>query len=131
MSDFNAYEKYQQQAVSTHTPGELIVLLYDKAIFHMNQAIRSIDGKKPAEAHISIRKAQDIVLYLRGILDLRYEVSGVLDNYYQTVLKLLSKANIYKEQSSLEEAIASMRTIRTAWKQVETQNHQSPGGNKP
>ena len=132
MSDINPYEKYQEQAVSTHTPGELIVLLYDRAMFHMNAAIQSIERRKPGEAHTSIRKSEDIILYLRSILDFRFPVSGTLENYYAVILKQLSKANVYKEREDLEDAVYSMRELRNTWVQIEEDSHKkvTAGGNK-
>lgn len=132
MPDVNPYEIYREQSVSTHTPGELIVLLYDRALFHINAAIKGIERKKPAEAHASIRKAQDIVIYLQSILDPRYPVSGTLKKYYSVILAQLSRANINKEQKDLEDALLAMRTLRDTWKQLEAQNHRnnSGGGDK-
>jgi len=130
MPGINPYEKYREQSVSTQTPGELIILLYDRAMFHMNAAIRCIERKKPGEAHTSIRKAQDIILYLRSILDFRFPVSGTLENYYAVVLRQLSKANVKKEQASLEDAVSSMRELRDTWKQIEKQNHENASGGR-
>lgn len=123
MQDSNPYEKYREQAVSTQTPGELIILLYDRALFHINAASRHIEHKRPGDAHASIRKAQDIVLYLQGILDPRYPVSGILKQYYSVILRQLSRANIHKDLKDLSDAAQAMRTLRDTWKQLETQNH--------
>jgi len=130
MPDTQCFEKYRRQAVSTQTPGELVVLLYDRAIFHAGTAARAIALKKPSDAHAAIRKAQDIVWYLRGVLDPRYPVSQVLDAYYRTVLDQLSKANIGKDAAPLEDAMRAMRTLRDAWKQLEAQGHRSPAAGK-
>ena len=35
----NPYQKYMQQNVTTMTPGQLVVALYDKAITELNKAI--------------------------------------------------------------------------------------------
>lgn len=123
MPDINPYENYLEQSVSTQTPGELIVLLYDRALFHINMALRSIEQKKAGEAHTAIRKAEDIVIYLRGILDVRYKVSGTLYECYSVILKQLIAANIRKDKEALEDAAKAMRTLRDTWKQVEAQAH--------
>lgn len=115
------YEKYQEQSVNTLTPGELIILLYDKAVLNMSAAIRDIDKKNPREAHRHIRKAQDIIFYLRGILDPSLPVSGVLKNYYNVVVGQLSRANVKKDAAALEDAVGAMKELRDMWQTIETQ----------
>jgi len=123
MPDINPYDNYLEQSVSTQTPGELIVLLYDRALFHINMAMRSIEQKKIGEAHTAIRKAEDIVFYLRGILDARYKVSKTLYECYTVIIKQLTAANIRKDKEALEDAGKAMRTLRDTWKQIEAQAH--------
>jgi flagellar protein FliS len=123
MPDINPYENYLEQAVSTQTPGELIILLYDRALFHINMAVRGIEQKKAGDAHTAIRKAEDIVIYLRGILDARYSVSGTLYECYTVILKQLTSANIQKDKEGLEDAAKAMRTLRDTWKQLEANAH--------
>ena len=123
MSDINPFENYLEQAVSTQTPGELIVLLYDRALLHINMASRCIERKKVSEAHTAIRKAEDIIVYLRGILDARYKVSNSLNECYCVILNQLSAANIRKDREALEDAAKAMRTLRDTWKLIEAQAH--------
>ncbi|HWP80933.1 MAG TPA: flagellar export chaperone FliS [Candidatus Acidoferrum sp.] len=123
MPDINPYENYLEQAVSTHTPGELVILLYDRALFQINMASRSIEQKKVGEAHAGIRKAQDIIAYLRDILDARYTVAGTIAECYTVILRQLTAANIGKDKEALEDAAKGIRTLRDAWKFLEAQAH--------
>lgn len=119
------YETYQEQSVSTLTPGELIVLLYDRVVFNLNAAVRDIGKKKPGDAHRHIRKAQDIVFYLRGILNPELSVSQSLNDYYTVLARQLSRANLKKDAAALEDAILAMRSLRGIWVNIETQNRKN------
>jgi len=125
MAISNNYKKYQEQAVYTMSPGERIIMLYDKAIFNMNIAMMHIDSKKPCEAHNFIIKTEDIVLYLRGILDMRYPVSKVLFDSYTYMHKMLVMANIKKDKEILTQLIDMMTNIKSAWEQLEASSHEN------
>ena len=38
----NPYQKYMQQSVTTMTPAQLLIALYDKAITEINKAIMDV-----------------------------------------------------------------------------------------
>ena len=118
----NPYIKYQQQAVYTMTSGELIILLYDKAAFQMRMAMKHIDNQNICEMHGCIKKAQDIVLYLRKILDRQYPISNDLFYCYSFIHKQLVRANIRKDKAILLELIQMMDEVKSAWEKVETVN---------
>ena len=119
MSAFSPYEKYQEQAICTMTPGELIILLYEKAAFNISMAMKHINSKKLCEAHNHIIKAQDIILYLRDILDMKYPVSKKLYSCYTFVYRELVKANIQKNNDILEELMRMMNELKSVWQEVE------------
>ncbi|MCX7614260.1 MAG: flagellar export chaperone FliS [Clostridiales bacterium] len=119
MLEVSAYEKYQEQAVYTMTPCELIILLYEKAVFNINTAIMNINRKKICDAHNHIIKAQDIVLYLQDILDMKYPISKDIFEYYTFVYEQLVKANIQKDVSALEELKRILIEMKCVWKEIE------------
>ena len=64
------YEKYKKTSAATMSPGRLLIMLYDRAIKAVEDAIDNIDDQQAAEAHKHIIKAQDIVLELRNTLNM-------------------------------------------------------------
>jgi flagellar secretion chaperone FliS len=122
----NQYLKYQEQAVFTMTPGERILLLYDKAILDMNVAIKYIDQRDFCKSHNNIIQAENIVLYLRGILDMQYPVSKVLFDFYGYIYKNLISANVRKDKELLRELIDMMGDVKGAWQEAETLSHEKP-----
>lgn len=122
MAYANAYQNYQEQSVNTMTPVERIVLLFDKAVLNMNAAITYINSKDPCQAHNHIIKAEDIVLYLRDILDMRYPVSKTLFDYYTYIYEQLIMANIKKDKEILGQLIGMLNEVKSAWQEVESIN---------
>ena len=120
MSYANPYQKYQEQSINTMTPVERIVLLFDKAVLNMNSAITYIENKDPCQAHNRIIKAEDIVLYLREILNMKYPVSKILFDYYTYIHQQLVMANINKDKELLELIIGMMVEVKSAWCEVES-----------
>lgn len=127
MSNANPYQKYQEQSINTMTPVERIVLLFDKAILNMNVAITYIEKKNPCQAHNHIVKAEDIVLYLREILNMSYPVSKILFDYYTHIHEQLVFANINKDKEQLEIVIGMMNDVRSAWCEVENISRENNG----
>ena len=61
MTANNAYAKYKEQSVTTATPEELTLMLYNGCIKFINLAEVFIDDKNIEKINVNILKAQDIV----------------------------------------------------------------------
>lgn len=96
MTAANPYAMYKAQSVSTLTPGELIIFLYDEMATRINRAIASIKKNKLEEAHKNILKAEDIITYLTDILDMNYPLSQELFRLYEFIFLHLIQANTKK-----------------------------------
>ena len=89
----NPYQKYMQQNVTTMTPGQLVVALYDKAITELNKAVYFIEEEPSIpKAHNSITRVADMV-----------------------VLATLIRANVKKDAKLLKELIPFFQEIRDAF----------------
>ncbi len=119
------YKKYREQSVSTYTPGELIVLLYEQAAFNINRAIASIHNSKISDAHNSIVKAQNIFLYLMDSLDMAYPISQDLLSYYEYLCSMLVKANLEKSAEILTQILHSTLELKSTWQKVEINSRAS------
>ena len=112
----NPYQKYMQQNVTTMTPGQLVVALYDKAITELNKAVYFIEEEPSIpKAHNSITRVADIVDTLDAHLKERYEISKSLAAMYQYFRETLIKANVKKDAKLLKDLIPFFQEIRDAF----------------
>lgn len=111
----NPYQKFMRQTVTTMTPGELLLALYDKAIVELNRAIIFIEDKNIPKAHNSITRVSDIVEALDGSLKVKYEITEHLATLYQYLREQLLKANIKKDTEILKELLPYFQELRNAF----------------
>lgn len=112
------YAAYANSKISTASPAELTLMLYEGAIKFCNVAIMAIEQKDITKAHTNIMKAQDIIDEFQATLDHRYAVAKDFDNVYRYLKRRLIQANIKKDTEILEEVLEHLRTMRDTWKEV-------------
>ncbi|MCI5904167.1 MAG: flagellar export chaperone FliS [Oscillospiraceae bacterium] len=111
----NPYQKYMSQVVTTMTPAQLLIALYDKAITELNKAVIFIEDKNIPGAHNSITRVCDIVDSLDASLKEKYEVSDSLAKMYQYFREQLITANIKKDPEILKSLIPFFQELRDAF----------------
>lgn len=114
----NAYSKYANSKVMTATPAQLTLMLYDGAIKFCNKAIIAVEKDDVEQAHINIRKVENIIEEFRSTLDFKYPVAKDFDNVYDYVYSRLVEANIKKDKEILEEVLKHLHTMRDTWEEV-------------
>ena len=118
MTANNAYAKYKEQSVTTATPEELTLMLYNGCIKFINLAEVFIDDKNIEKINVNILKAQDIVNELNITLNMDYEVSENLRQLYSIVNERLIEANLRKDKKPLLEAKEIVTELRDTWKEA-------------
>ena len=118
MTANNAYAKYKEQSVTTATPEELTLMLYNGCIKFINLAEVFIDDKNIEKINVNILKAQDIVNELNITLNMDYEVSENLRQLYSFVNERLIEANLRKDKKPLLEAKEIVTDLRDTWKEA-------------
>lgn len=114
----NGYAAYANSKITTASPAELTLMLYDGAIKFCNIAIMGIEKKDIEKAHNNIVKVERIIKEFQSCLDHRYPVAQDFDNVYKYLIKRLHEANIKKDAEILEEVLKHLRTMRDTWKEV-------------
>lgn len=112
------YEKYRQSSVTTSTPGQLLIMLYDGAIRFIRGGIEGIQEQDIDKTNTLLNKAQAIVSELMITLDHSYDVSQNLALLYEYINRQLLQANIKKEAAPAEEALGYLLDLREAWVQA-------------
>ncbi|MDV6376949.1 flagellar export chaperone FliS [Sporosarcina sp. GW1-11] len=114
----NPYEKYQNNAVTTSSPGELTLMLYNGCLKFIQQGKKALGEGNIEEKNIAIQKAQAIVTELMLTLDTSYPVSENMLVLYEFVNSRLIDGNIKNDPAMFDEAAAIITEFRDTWKQV-------------
>lgn len=120
MSPQTSLRSYHINGISTSSPGQLVLMMYDGALQAVNQAIQCMAEKDIAGQSKYILKAQDIVNELSLALDMNQggQVSKTLEQLYQFVLNQLMQANITSDAMYLESIIKVLTPLREAWSRI-------------
>ena len=112
------YAAYANNRITTASPAELTLMLYEGAIKFCNIAIVAIENKDFAKANLNIQKAERIIGEFQATLDFKYPVAKDFDNVYRYMMERLIQANLKKDTVILEEVLKHLRTMRDTWKEV-------------
>lgn len=113
-----AYSQYKENSIFTSSPEELTLMLYNGLVRFIMQGQLAIDEKNVEKANNCIIKAQDIIVYFRQTLDMKYEVSEGLDSIYEYMYNRLIEANTQKDKAVLEEVLGLAKELRDTWSQA-------------
>lgn len=114
----NAAQIYGQNKITTATPAELTLMLYEGAIKFCNKAIDGLHEGDNEKVHNNIRKVENIIMEFQATLDHKYEVAKDFDIVYRYIYGKLVDANINKDEEILNEALAELREMRDNWKTI-------------
>jgi len=114
----NAYNAYQQNSVTTASPGELTLMLYNGALKFLNKANQAITDKNISEKNTNIQKAQAIINELNVTLNMDYPISKQMYALYDYMNRRLIEANIKNDKAIVDEVIGLTTEFRDTWKQV-------------
>ena len=119
MTHSNQYMKYKAQSVSTSTPGEQIVMLFDRAALKLMQAVQCIELTDVPGAHNAIIFAQNIYLFLSDSLNMSMPVSKELYALYQYAYDELTTANLKKDADIVRRILKMTRDFQETWRQAD------------
>lgn len=114
----NAYSAYKKQSLTTLTPMEIVVKLYDEAERQMNRAIFYIGEKNYESSNNCLKKTQDIVNALRSVLDMDVPISKNLDSLYEFFNRQLIEANVKKDVEIIKELLPMFADLKDAFSQI-------------
>lgn len=120
----NPYAAYQQNSVTTASPGEVTLMLYNGCLKFMKLAGQAIENKDYENKNINIQKAQKIITELMVTLNMDVEISKNMIIMYEYINHRLTEANVKNDRSILEEVEGLVVEFRDTWKQVIQINRQ-------
>jgi flagellar secretion chaperone FliS len=126
----NPYQAYQSNSVTTASPGELTLMLYNGCLKFIHLAKTAIQNKNIEDKNTNILKAQNIVHELMVTLKTDSSVAKDMLSLYDYAYHRLIEANINRDSSILNEVETIITEFRDTWKQVIQLNRQQQYGRK-
>ncbi|WP_019123270.1 flagellar export chaperone FliS [Brevibacillus massiliensis] len=114
----NPAQVYQNNQVTTATPGELTLMLYNGAIRFIKQTRQAILDKKLEKAHECNIRVQDILHELMSSLNRDVPISEQFITMYDYMLRRMVEANVRKDVEILDEVESLFGEFRDTWKEA-------------
>ncbi len=116
-------KNYKQMQITTASPAQILVMLYEGAIQNVKKAILAMEQKNTAEKGKYIGKTHDIINELT--LSLNHEVAGQiakdLERLYNFMVTQLLKANVDNDKEALHSVQKNLETLLDGWRGAITQ----------
>jgi flagellar protein FliS len=117
-------KSYRAAAITTATPGQLVLMLFDGALRSMAIALNAFEEKNIARRdemiHEKLMNAHEIILELQNSLNLK--VPGDFPRrmwaLYAFMMKQLRQANLRKDPEPIRVVEPLLRKIRDAWAEM-------------
>ncbi|WP_025116765.1 flagellar export chaperone FliS [Lysinibacillus fusiformis] len=127
-ANLTAQNAYKQNSVTTASPGELTLMLYNGCLKFLNKAKQAIQEKNVQEKNTNLQKAQAIIAELMSTLNMDIEISKQMLPLYEYMNNRLVEANIQNDVAIIEEVEGLVTEFRDTWKEVIRINRQQQFG---
>ncbi|NOS81333.1 MAG: flagellar export chaperone FliS [Nitrospira sp.] len=119
----NAIAAYLAGNVTQADPAQLIVLLYEGAIYRIGQAVQEMEKQNALASGIALYRALAIIGELRKSLNLEAggEIARNLDRLYLHMHEELVKGHLAKQAQPLERVRTLLTDLNSSWRQVASQ----------
>jgi flagellar protein FliS len=124
MATQNPYQSYQQNSVTTASPGELTLMLYNGCLKFILLSKKAITEHNIEEKNTNLIKAQKIIQELMVTLNMDIAVSKDMMALYDYCNRRLIDANVKNDPAILDEVEGLIKEFRDTWKQVIQLNRQ-------
>ena len=117
----NAYfNQYQQTQVTSSTPEQILIMLYDGAIRFTVQATEALAESNRVRMSESIHRVMAIISTLSDTLDhaIGGEIAENLDALYNFMMRELTNANLKSDPSHLKNVEFLLRDLRDGWNEA-------------
>ncbi|GKV67533.1 flagellar protein FliS [Sporosarcina sp. NCCP-2716] len=126
----NPYATYQNNTVTTSSPGELTLMLYNGCLKFIQQAKQAVAAGNIEDKNTAVQKAQAIISELMITLDVKAFPAGKdMLVLYEFANSRLIDGNIKNDIALFDEAAGIITEFRDTWKQVIQLNRQKQYGN--
>lgn len=120
----SAHNAYKQNSVTTASPGELTLMLYNGCLKFLTIAKKAMLDKNIEAKNTNLQKAQAIITELMVTLDMNVPISKEIQPLYDYMNRRLLEANIKNDPAIIDEVAGLMTEFRDTWKEVILLNRQ-------
>jgi flagellar protein FliS len=112
-----ALARYASVKVTTASPGQVLVMLYDGVLRFLREARTAIVDKNQPRAGERIGRALKILEHLLGSLDPQHapKLCEMLQGLYMFCMRHLVRANIEKSTDKIDDVVRMLSPLRDAW----------------
>ncbi len=111
---------FEEHALQGASGVDLVVALYDGMIRFLHSAADAVDRRDVTARRIAVKRTLDILIHLQARL--RMDIGGkpaqTLSEFYATIFAQILQASQSASRPKFEHAIACVRNVRGAWKEV-------------
>ncbi|WP_046174405.1 flagellar export chaperone FliS [Domibacillus indicus] len=118
----NPQQAYANNSVTTASPGELTLMLYNGCIKFIRLAERAMADNNIEQKNINVQKAQAIIRELSITLKTDTDLAKNMLALYEFLHERLVEANIKNDPAILKEVEGFVTEFRDTWKQVIQEN---------
>ncbi len=115
-----APQAYRENTVLCATPAQRVVILYDGARRFLRQAADAMRAREVERAHNKLRRAEEIIAHLDGVLDFAQgaSVAEQLHVLYNFCLAHLNRARMSLEAEKVDEVSEILGELRESWVEI-------------
>ena len=117
--DMRGYQRYREDSLSTMTPGELLLLLYDELVKRLTLAELELSKENYPTFEAAVNKSLDIIRYLDDTLDRRYHISRNLDRLYDYFGYELSRVKAGRNSTELTRVKGMVTELRDSFRKAD------------
>ena len=117
--DMRGYQRYREDSLSTMTPGELLLLLYDELVKRLTLAELELSKENYTTFEAAVNKSLDIIRYLDDTLDRRYPISRNLDRLYDYFGYELSRVKAGRNSTELTRVKGMVTELRDSFRKAD------------
>lgn len=112
--------KYLTQQVMTAPPAKLVLMLYDKAILSLKEAIAAIEAGEIETRWKANTRAHEIITHMWSTLDLERggEIAENLEGLFSYMLDRLPEVDMKNDPAPALEVITLLKPLRNAWREI-------------
>lgn len=111
---------YQEHILDGASAVDLVVALYDGILRFLYAASAAVERGDTEGRRIAVKRALDIIIHLQARL--RIDVGGqpaqALSEFYASLFAQILQASQSASRQKFEHAIACVKNVRDAWRQV-------------
>ncbi len=109
--------RYMADAITTASPGKLLVMLYDRLVLDLVKAEEALGRDDRETASTQLQHAQEIVIELRSSLKMDvWDGAKGLSELYGFLLTQLIQANIRRDAAQVASCRGLVEPLRDAWR---------------